>query len=447
MDYNELFQDTSSRILADAIKAASVNRTIPTEPAISEKLPADKTDLIFSFHADHALPLSCIEEEAERFLAGAKSQAIKNTLGDAYEALISKPDHAESVSEHVRAALDSIASGGESFSEKLASCLYKPETNLIRPAPRFSIGSITVCTAGNLATISAPAKQGKTAAMSAMIAATFATNEADCLGFGSSNPQGHAVIHIDPEQSPFDHWELLNLTQRRAGRPLPPWVRSFCLTGFNADDIRRAIPVLMEQAQKQFGGIHSVLLDGSADCVHDVNDPAEANGFVAELHALAIKFDCPIVCAIHLNPGSDFKTRGHLGSQLERKAETNLKIEKLDEASVIWAEKNRHAPILKSTAPRFAWSNEAGMHISIESQQDAKADVEFNTMTELFKKAFTNRPSMTYTDLTAATVSAIKTTDKKHLSVDPRTAQRKIARADTLGVIKKTFAGLYEIRG
>jgi hypothetical protein len=65
----------------------------------------------------------------------------------------------------------------------------------------------------------------------------------------------------------------------------------------------------------------------------------------------------------------------------------------------------------------------------------------------LFKKAFTNRPSMTYTDLTAATVSAIKTTDKKHLSVDPRTAQRKIARADTLGVIKKTFAGLYEIRG
>jgi hypothetical protein len=226
VDFAELFQDTACRILADAIAAASINGTIPTEPAISEKLPADKTDLIFSFHADHALPLSCIEIEAEKFLAGAKSQAIKNTLGDAYEALISNPMHAESVSLHVRDALDSIALGGESFSEKLASCLYDPNINLMKPAPRYAIDRVTVCTAGNLTTISAPAKQGKSAAISAMIAATFATAQADCLSFGSSNPHGHAVIHIDTEQSPFDHWELNNLTQRRAGRPLPPCVHS-----------------------------------------------------------------------------------------------------------------------------------------------------------------------------------------------------------------------------
>ncbi len=163
-------------------------------------------------------------------------------------------------------------------------------------------------------------------------------------------------------------------------------------------------------------------------------------------NALAIKFDCTLVSAIHLNPGSDFKTRGHLGSQLERKAETNFKVEKDDEVCTLWAEKTRHAPILKKTGPRFAWDNEAGMHVSIESQQDAKADLEFDELSAVFKAAFGSHPAMSHSDLTDAVITALKTTDKKRVSVVPRTAERKIARAVTLGIIKKTFGGLYELR-
>jgi hypothetical protein len=233
---------------------------------------------------------------------------------------------------------------------------------------------------------------------------------------------------------------------RRAGRPLPDWLQSFCVTGFKAADIRRAIPLLMEQAQKQFGGIHSVFVDGVADAAVDVNDPAESNGFVAELHGLAIKHDCTLVSAIHLNPGSDFKTRGHLGSQLERKAETNLKIEKEDEVCTLWAEKNRHAPILKKTGPRFAWDGELAMHVSVESHADAKEDLEFAELSNVFKTAFGNHPSMSFSDLRTATVEAIKVTDKKAVSVSDRTAERKIARADTLGIIKKELAGLYILK-
>lgn len=279
-----------------------------------------------------------------------------------------------------------------------------------------------------------------------MISATFAESGADCLGFMSENPKGFAVLHLDTEQSPFDHAELVRLTSRRAGHPLPPWLLSYCLTGFRAADIRRAIPLLMEQAQKQFGGIHSAFVDGVADAADDVNDPKESGALVAEFHALAIRFDCTLVSAIHLNPGSDFKTRGHLGSQLERKAETNLQIEKADEFCTLFASKNRHAPILKSSGPRFAWDNESQMHRSIESQQDAKENLEFDELTAVFKSAFETRPAMSYSDLTDAVISTRKTTDKKRVSVAPRTAERKIARAVTLGIIKKTFAGLYERR-
>jgi hypothetical protein len=301
------------------------------------------------------------------------------------------------------------------------------------------LGKVTVCTVGNLTTITAQAKQGKTAANSAMIASTFASPDADCLGFSSKNESGHAVIHIDTEQSPYDHAELVRLIAKRAGRPLPSWFKSYCLTGFKAADVRAAIPVLMEQSKRECGGIHSVFIDGVADGAEDVNDPKEANSFVAELHALAIQYDCTIVTTIHLNPGSDFKSRGHLGSQLERKAETNFKAEKQDEVITLWAEKNRHAPIPKKTAPRFAWDEEQRMHVSIESQQDAKDDAEFQELTELFQNALASRPAMSHADLT--------TTVTKAVSVVPRTAERKISKAVTLGIIKKTFAGLYEIRG
>jgi hypothetical protein len=441
LDYPELFNDPDCSVLAVAIRKASTNGHTPDFMAVSRHLTAEQINLLSVFTGERAIPLGLAEIEAETFLGKIKARRVVSTLGEAYEAAQAYPGQAQSIAAKTKHALEQVESdaGVNTMSDRLAARLYRAESQIVRPDPRYSIGGGVICTAGNLTTISAQAKQGKTAATAAMIASTFAKPDADCLGFGSHNPNGHAVIHIDTEQSLFDHHDLVENIAKRAGWPVPPWVRSYCLTGFNADVIRQAVPVLLEQAQKEFGGIHSLLLDGSADAVHDVNDPEEANGFVSELHALCIKFNCPLVCAIHLNPGSDFKTRGHLGSQLERKAETNLKIEKQDEASVLWAEKNRHAPILKSTGPRFAWCIEAGMHISVESAALAKAELEREELTKLFKGAFSSRPAMSHGDL--------KVTVKKAVTVSDKTAERRITQAVTLEIIKKTFAGLYELRG
>ena len=394
-----------------------------------------------------ALPVEESEYYAEKVWRAFQIRQAKRIGHELIESLESSPDAAKTLCETAVAALNGLkANAGESLAVRLALRVYDPKANLEKPIPLYRIGNVAVCTAGNLTTISAQAKAGKTASIAAMIASTFAHPDADCLAFNSRNPQGRAVIHIDTEQSPFDHAELVRLMSKRACMDLPAWFKSYCLTGWRADDIRRAIPLVMELAQKEFGGIHSLVLDGCADAANDVNDPAEANAFVAELHALAIEHDCAIVGVIHLNPGSEFKTRGHLGSQLERKAETNLKCDKEDETITLWAEKNRHAPIPKKTAPRFAWNTEAGMHTCVASLADSKEDLEFEQLSELFRNTFKDRPAMSYTDLTQAVVSTIKFTDKKRLSVDPRTAQRKIARADTLGIVKKTFAGLYELR-
>jgi hypothetical protein len=272
-----------------------------------------------------------------------------------------------------------------------------------------------------------------------MIASTFATPEADCLGFNSQNPDGFAVVHLDTEQCPFDHWQGIQRAIRRAKiAAAPPWLRSHCLTGFSAADVRASIRVLLEQSAEKFGGVHSVLIDGIADAASDVNNAEETSGLITELHKVAIEFDCPILNIIHMNPGSDFKTRGHLGSQLERKSETNLRLEKdEDEISLIWADKNRRAPITKESGPRFAWSDPDRMHVAVQSKKAEKADMEYDDLAELASTIFADGKAMSYSDL--------KTTVKTRLTVSDRTAERKVKRIGDLGIVKKTSTGLYKL--
>jgi hypothetical protein len=93
------------------------------------------------------------------------------------------------------------------------------------------------------------------------------------------------------------------------------------------------------------GGIYCVLLDGVGDLVLDVNDIAETQNFVIELHALAIRYDCPIIGVLHENPGDKTeKQRGHLGSQLERKAESNIRLVKDSDESRSFTPKSPGTP-------------------------------------------------------------------------------------------------------
>lgn len=297
------------------------------------------------------------------------------------------------------------AGNADKLTDKLDARLYSPKSQPDEPQPRFYLANVGITTAGNLQTILSQPKTGKTACVGGMIAASFGA-DADCLGWKSENLNGHAVVHLDTEQSIFDHWQLIKRAVRRAGiETAPAWLRSYCVTGFTVREIRQAIRNALETAAQKFGGIHSFILDGAADCVADVNDPAESNDFVAELHALAIQYHCPIIGVIHLNPGSEFKTRGHLGSQLERKAETNLKLEKDgDGMTVIWADKNRRAPIPKNTAPRFVWSDECGMHITASAANDAKLAADGEAIKEQIAEAYrmAGKSALHWSDFVAA---------------------------------------------
>jgi hypothetical protein len=320
----------------------------------------------------------------------------------------------------------------------LAARAFDPHKEPPPTVPVYSLAGICVCTAGNLTAVTAQAKVGKSAFLGAMLAAAMHHEdhgEADLLGVTGANADGKAVLHFDTEQSRDDFWRLVDRSRKRARTLVTPdWLHAYSVADLPVRLSRKAIRLAMEQAAAVHGGIHSVFLDGVADFVCDVNDAEECNGFVAELHALAIAYSCPIICVIHLNPGGE-KERGHLGSQLVRKAESNLKLEKDGDVSVVWSEKQRRAPIFKDKGPRFSWSEELMMHASVDAPKRTSKKV--NDLRELAVEIFEGAPRMRFMEVAQAV-------SKARDLVLP-TAKRRVSEMLSAEVIQRAGLGFYEL--
>jgi hypothetical protein len=265
--------------------------------------------------------------------------------------------------------------------------------------PLFTLAGIVICTPGNLTSITAQAKVGKSSFVAAMMAAAMAApdTETDLLSVTGFNQHGKAMVYFDTEQSPYHFWHAVSRAKRRARvSAKPEWLSAFRIADLPAQVSRKAVAIHMADVAEAYGGIHAVVIDGVADLVADVNDAEECNSLVAELHTLAIRYDCSIICVIHKNPGGD-KVRGHLGSQLERKAETNLSLDKEEGVTVVWSAKQRGASIDKKDAPRFAWDDELKMHASV--QPENRPTSKLVEMLELAESVMRPGESVTWKDL------------------------------------------------
>lgn len=268
-----------------------------------------------------------------------------------------------------QARIERIASGYSGpLQERLAKRVFDPAAIIERPNPIYLLGGTTISTPGNLTAFYSQAKTGKSSLLGAMLAATMTnpTSGHDTLGITGPNYAHHAVLHFDTEQSPYDWQQLLKSSLRRVGLVSPPpWLLSYTLTGLGPKECRELIAFAMKDARKRFGGIHSVIIDGLADLVIDPNDAEECFPLITSLQAAAIEYGTAVVLILHMNPNAEAnsKGRGHLGSQLERKAESNITMEKDgEEITKVWATKQRGKSITKDRAIAFKWSDEHQMH-------------------------------------------------------------------------------------
>jgi len=303
--------------------------------------------------------------------------------------------------------------------------------------PLFRLNNSVIATRGNLIGVQAAAKAGKTAFIGAMMASTMCTT-ADCLGVSSENPCGLGVLHFDCEQSPADHYTCGWRAMKRAGLDEPPrWLRSYCLTGMTLAQRQAAVDLELRRAADECSGIHSVILDGVADLVADLvadpNDATEAFQTIDDLHQKAIRHDTVFVCILHENPGSDIgKTRGHLGSQLERKAESNLRLVKdSNGVTVVYTERARHAFITKEQGPRFQWCPNAEMHVSTASKGEIKRDEKRERLKAEAAEVFKGAPAI------GLSWGNVHTRIQTHAGLKRSGARRHFDDMQEFGIIRK----------
>lgn len=264
--------------------------------------------------------------------------------------------------------------------KKLERHRFDPSRQPPEIRPVFTLKGKVIGSAGNVCVLAAKAKAGKTALIGAMIAASTGL-PGDTLHVASANPHGHAVILLDTEQSEADFYRVCRSAFRRVQSEPPPWFWGYSVVPLSLPERRDSLRSLLAMARRNLGGVHSVFMDGVADFVTDPNDAEECFAYIAELHRLAVQYDTTIYTVLHFNPGESYKMRGHLGSQLERKAEVNIAMDKnMDGITTVYTASSRRAPVFKSDGVRFSWSNAHGMHMShvgAAAVQTTSSDTEF----------------------------------------------------------------------
>ena len=268
----------------------------------------------------------------------------------------------------------------------------------------ISINDVPLGTQGNLLGITGGEGTGKSNYVGSLIAGTIRQAEnIDALGTNVlQNKDNKAVLLYDTEQSEEQLYKNISaILKRGMSNNMPPSFKAYCLTSMSRKERIQAIVQSMDKFYYQFGGIQMVVIDGIADLVRCANDEAESIGVIDELYRLAGIYKTCIVCVLHFIPNG-MKLRGHLGSELQRKAAAILSIERDDEphVSVVKTLKVRDGSPLDVPLIQFAWNREKSMHTYIgEKTKEEKEKRKENELVTVARSIFGKQRYCTYVDL------------------------------------------------
>lgn len=366
-------------------------------------------------------------------------------------ALDNRKNHAEIVKE--LAALDAEALDGGSLLARAYDMAFDPDSIPPPDENCMAIGEIPVAARGNLTALQGKSKVGKSAVVSAILGAAQRGNYSttgDTLCFEWQGPAKGAIIHCDTEQSRADWHALVRRSVTRSGMPaVSERLVSLPLVMFARCE-RLAIleGALAREADRQ-GGIDAVLIDGIADLCASPNDEAESLELVSRIHALAQKYECPIFAILHENPKTlEGKTRGHLGSELNRKAFANLRIDKDSETGVsnIYGTDMRKRDLPREQGFCFAWDEAAGMHLfqgraaGLKAAQKEKKEAAESREVwgRIFDKWGAQRENNAFPALSPKDAAEMERelSGNENLT-KPDTMKKRMRKAESLGVLMK----------
>ena len=152
------------------------------------------------------------------------------------------------------------------------------------------------------------------------------------------------------------------------------------------------------------------------------------------MEKIAHAFKCPVIVVIHTNPGG-VKQRGHLGSQLQRKAESILLVKKEGNVSFIEPQYLRNASNSDVPLIQFTFDKTLGRHVSAgikelrSAKQGKEDDLKKTAMAVFTDNGISNKEAID---------SIVNITGKS-----PRTAQNYLNQMMELKLVCKSDEGNY----
>ena len=306
-----------------------------------------------------------------------------------------------------------------------------------------AVNGVPLGTQDNLFCITGGEGTGKSNYIAAILAGTLGSERLQAeqtLGLEvTANSKGLAVLHYDTEQSEAQLYKNLEKTLRRAGiKSVPEFYHSLYLASLSRKDRLKIIRESMDLFHHKHSGIHLVVIDGIADLIRSANDETESIAIVDELYRLAGIYNTCIICVLHFVPNG-IKLRGHIGSELQRKAAGILSIEKDDnpEYSVVKALKVRDGSPLDVPIMLFGWDKEADMHVYRgEKSKEDKEKRKTDELLAVVKSAFRAKLKLSYQELCDVLM--------REMEIKDRTAKKYIAYMKEQRILSQDTSGNYQ---
>lgn len=224
----------------------------------------------------------------------------------------------------------------EAFETIMSKVLIQIDDSFETPPEILWVNGNPIATLGNFSASTGKAKAKKTFNVSAIVCA--ALKDEEVLQYSALLPNGKKrILYIDTEQSRFHCVKVLSRIVKQIG-----------ISAFNSNNLifvslREQTPEMrisfINEALKRIKGLGLVIIDGIRDLLFDINNPTESTEIISLLMKWSSEHNLHIHCVLHLNKNDD-NARGHLGTELNNKAETVLLITKSTKdknVSEVWA--------------------------------------------------------------------------------------------------------------
>lgn len=193
------------------------------------------------------------------------------------------------------------------------------------PPEIIKVGDSVIGTLGNFSGCTGKAKSKKTFNVSAIVAA--AIKNGTVLNYSVTLPEGkRKIIYIDTEQSPYHCIKVMKRILSLAGLIVDIHPENLDFLA-----LRRFSPMeriaIIEKVIYESDGVGLVIIDGVRDLALDINSPTEATTLITKLMQWTDERQIHIHTVLHQNKG-DEHSRGHIGTELNNKAETILQVVK-----------------------------------------------------------------------------------------------------------------------